>query len=166
LLVSWGVADRIDEAEKWAQLTSVAKVESQRTINGQPRCEVRYYISSLALDAQRLATSIRTHWSVENSLHWVLDVAFREDDCRIRTGHAPANFTLLRHLSASLLNQEQTAQLGMKNKRLRNVCDLGGTTTICLRYLLDKDAIALFAPLLTNHWRLLQTLIIGDCYRH
>lgn len=119
MLVSWGVADRIDEAEKWAQLTSVAKVESQRTINGQPRSEVRYYISSLALDAQRLATSIRTHWSVENSLHWVLDVAFREDDCRIRTGHAPANFTLLRHLSASLLNQEQTAQLGMKNKRLR-----------------------------------------------
>jgi len=113
-----GVADLID-AEQWTHLTSIAKVESQRTIDGQTRAEVRYYISSLAPDAERLASSIRTHWSVENPLHWVLDVAFQEDDCRIRTDHAPENFTLLRHLALSALNQEKTAKLGIKNKRLR-----------------------------------------------
>ncbi len=113
-----GVADLID-AEQWTHLTSIAKVESQRTIDGQTSAEVRYYISSLAPDAERLASSIRTHWSVENPLHWVLDVAFQEDDCRIRTDHAPENFTLLRHLALSALNQEKTAKLGIKNKRLR-----------------------------------------------
>ena len=80
---------------------------------------MRYYISSLAPDAERLASSIRTHWSVENPLHWVLDLAFQEDVCRIRTDHAPENFTLLRHLALSALNQEKTAKLGIKNKRLR-----------------------------------------------
>ena len=94
-------------------------MESIRTVDDKTTREVRYYISSLAPDAQRLATSIRTHWRIENPLHWVLDVAFREDDCRIRTGHAPENFTLLRHLAVSALNQEKTAKLGMKNKRLR-----------------------------------------------
>ncbi|MEO0986021.1 MAG: ISAs1 family transposase, partial [Cyanobacteria bacterium J06639_14] len=112
------VEDLIDRA-KWAQLTSVAMVESIRTLDDKTSREVRYYISSLAPEAQRLATSIRTHWSIENPLHWVLDVAFREDDCRIRTDHAPENFTLLRHLAVSLLNQEKTAQIGIKNKRLR-----------------------------------------------
>lgn len=112
------VKDLID-AEKWSQLTSIVKVESWRTLEDQTSREVRYYISSLAPDAELLATAIRTHWQVENSLHWVLDVAFREDDCRIRTDHAPENFTLLRHLALSALNQEQTAKLGIQNKRLR-----------------------------------------------
>ena len=112
------VADLIG-AEKWTHLTSIAMVESLRTIDDQTSREVRYYISSLAPEAQRLATSIRTHWSIENPLHWVLDVAFREDDCRIRMDHAPENFTVLRHLAVSLLNQEKTAQIGIKNKRLR-----------------------------------------------
>ena len=82
-------------------------------------CEVRYYISSLAPDAQRTAVAIRNHWSIENPLHWVLDVAFREDECRIRSGYAPENFALLRHLALSALNQETTASVGVKNKRLR-----------------------------------------------
>ena len=112
------VEDLID-TEKWPQLTSIAMIESIRTCQDETSRKVRYYISSLAPDAKRLATSIRTHWSVENPLHWVLDVAFREDDCRIRTGHAPENFTLLRHLALSALNQEKTAKIGMKNKRLR-----------------------------------------------
>ncbi len=73
-----------------------------------PSREVRYYISSLSPNAKQIADSIRSHWTIENPLHWVLDVAFREDECRIRTGYAPENFTLLRHLALSALNQEKT----------------------------------------------------------
>lgn len=116
---SLGQVEWLIDAEKWAQFTSIARVESIRTCEGETSCEARYYISSLAPDAQRLAEAIRTHWSVENSLHWVLDIAFREDECRIRNGHAPENFTLLRHLAVSALNQEKTANIGIKNKRLR-----------------------------------------------
>ncbi len=101
------------------QLTRIVKVESIRTVEDKTSREMRYYISSLAPAAQCLANSIRTHGSVKNSLHWVLDVAFREDDCRIRKDHGPENFTLLRHLAVSVLNQEKTAKLGLKNKRLR-----------------------------------------------
>jgi predicted transposase YbfD/YdcC len=114
-----GAVEHLVDTEKWAHLTSIVKVESRRTVNGQTSHEERYYISSLAPDAELLAASIRTHWSIENSLHWVLDIAFQEDDCRIRTGHAPENFALLRHLASSVLQQEQTAKLGIKNKRLR-----------------------------------------------
>lgn len=114
-----GQVEWLIDAEKWTGLTSIAMVEARRRRQGETTVERRYFISSLAPDDQRLADAIRTHWSVENSLHWVLDVAFREDECRIRTGHAPANLTLLRHLALSLLNQETTAKLGVKNKRLR-----------------------------------------------
>jgi predicted transposase YbfD/YdcC len=62
---------------------------------------------------------IRTHWSVENPLHWVLDLAFNEGACRIRKDHAPENLALVRHLALSALNQEKTAKVGIKNKRLR-----------------------------------------------
>ena len=89
---------------------SIAMVESIRQCDGETSREVRYYISSLAPDAKRLAESIRTHWSIENSLHWVLDVAFREDESRIRTGNAPTNFTLLRQIALSALNQEKNRQ--------------------------------------------------------
>ena len=94
-----------------------------RQCDGGTLREVRYYISSLAPDAKRLAESIRTHWSIENSLHWVLDVAFREDESRIRTGNAPTNFTVLRHIALSALNQEKNAKIGLKNKRLRAAWD-------------------------------------------
>jgi predicted transposase YbfD/YdcC len=114
-----GQVEGLIDADKWAQLASVTMVESLRQCNGATTREVRYYISSLPPDAKRLAESIRTHWSIENPLHWVLDVAFREDECRIRTGHAPENFTVLRHLAVSALNQEKTAKVGIKNKRLR-----------------------------------------------
>ena len=116
---SLGQVEWLVDAEKWAQFTSIARVESVRTCEGKTSREVRYYISSLTPNAQTLAEAIRTHWSVENPLHWVLDVAFREDECRIRNGHAPENFTLLRHLAVSALNQEKTAKIGIKNKRLR-----------------------------------------------
>ena len=116
---SLGQVEWLIDAEKWAQFSSIAMVESIRQCDRETSREVRYYISSLAPDAKRLAESIRTHWSIENSLHWVLDVAFREDESRIRTGNAPTNFTLLRQIALSALNQEKTAKVGLKNKRLR-----------------------------------------------
>lgn len=116
---SLGQVEALIDARKWVQLRSIAMVEACCTRQGETSRQVRYYMSSLAPDAQRLADAIRTHWSIENPLHWVLDVAFREDECRIRTGYAPENLTLLRHLALSALNQENTAKVGVKNKRLR-----------------------------------------------
>lgn len=116
---SLGQVEELVDSQQWTKLTSIAMVEAIREEKGQSSRAVRFYISSLEPDAQKLAKAIRTHWSIENPLHWVLDVAFREDDCRIRTGHAPENLVVLRHLAVSALNQEQTIKLGLKNKRLR-----------------------------------------------
>ncbi len=114
-----GQAEYLIDSEQWAQFASIAMVESERQCEGQISRELRYYISSLSPNAKQLAESIRSHWAIENPLHWVLDVAFREDECRIRTGNAAENFALLRHLALSALNQETTAKLGIQNKRRR-----------------------------------------------
>lgn len=88
------------EKDKWKNLRSLIRVQAQRTINGQTSSEYRYYISSLPADnAASLLGYIRGHWGVENSLHWCLDINFREDDCRIRQGHAAQNFARLSPVS-------------------------------------------------------------------
>ncbi|MTJ19020.1 ISAs1 family transposase, partial [Dolichospermum sp. UHCC 0299] len=76
-----------------------------------------YYISSLTNNAKLLGESVRTHWGIENSLHWVLDVAFREDDCRIRKDNAPQNFAVIRHIAVNLLGKEKSQKLGTKSKQ-------------------------------------------------
>jgi predicted transposase YbfD/YdcC len=88
-------------------------------VKGKTTIESRYYISSLPNDAQKLGESVRSHWGIENSLHWVLDVGFCEDDCRIRKDNAPQNFALIRQISLNLLNPEKTSKTGVRNKRLR-----------------------------------------------
>jgi predicted transposase YbfD/YdcC len=90
----------------WRDLKSVAMVEATRTIKGISSTEKRYYLSSLPSDAERIAKAVRTHWRVENSLHWILDVAFREDDSRIREGHAQTNFIVLRHLALKYIHSK------------------------------------------------------------
>lgn len=107
------------DTEGWTGLQSIAKVEAQRHKDGQTSTETRYYITSLEADAERLLRAARTHWHIENKLHWVLDVAFREDDCRIRRGHADQNMAAVRRMAVSLLKSETTSSVGVKNKRLQ-----------------------------------------------
>ncbi len=114
----------LDPDGRWSGLQTVVRLEAQRQIGTERTTEVRYYLSSLRGDPQRLNRVIRTHWSIENQVHWILDVAFREDDSRIRKGYASENMALLRHIALNLLQQEQTAKVGTHNKRLRAAWDL------------------------------------------
>jgi predicted transposase YbfD/YdcC len=95
----------LQERHKWPSMKRVLMVESQREYNGKVERETRFYITSSTLEAQTLSPMIRSHWAIENSLHWVMDMTFRDDECRIRTGHAPANFTTLRHMAHNLVRK-------------------------------------------------------------
>ena len=112
--------DWFTEKAEWAGLRSFIMVEAEREVLGQAATvERRYFISSLGADAQQALRAVRCHWQVENSLHWVLDVAFREDACRTRAAHAPENLATLRHIAVNLLKQERSCKLGIKSKRLK-----------------------------------------------
>ena len=113
------IKELIDPDNQWENFQSIGMIESVRIVKGKTTIETRYYISSLPNNAQKMGESVRSHWGNENSLHWVLDVGFREDDCRIRKDNAPQNFARIRHISLNLLNQEKTSKTGTKNKRLR-----------------------------------------------
>ena len=79
--------------------------------------EFRHYISSLESDAKRLLQATRSHWGIENSLHWVLDLSFREDESRVRSGNAPENLALIRHMALNLLRQDRTSKTSIKARR-------------------------------------------------
>lgn len=106
--------------DAWSGVESIAMVERERTVAGEETTRERsYYISSLAAEAQKIGAAIRQHWTIENSLHWVLDIGFREDRSRIRKAHAPKNLATLRHIALNLLKQEKSLQVGIKSKRLK-----------------------------------------------
>ena len=105
--------------EQWSRLSSLIMVEATRELNGQVSAERRYYISSLAPNAEQAAEAVRGHWGIENSSHWILDVVFREDDSRVRVGNAPENLALVRKLTHNLLQQETTLKRGIQTKRLK-----------------------------------------------
>jgi predicted transposase YbfD/YdcC len=107
----------------WKNLRAVVKVLAEHKLNGKWSRQIRYYITSVANDAQRILQATRAHWGIENGLHWVLDIAFREDESRVRQAYAPQNFALLRHIALNLLKQETTARVGIKGKRLKAASD-------------------------------------------
>lgn len=110
--------DGIRDRALWKKLTSVACIVTGREVNGKESSEVRYYISSRRGSGRMFLDASRKHWGIENSCHWVLDVAFREDDHRLREGHAPENMSLVRKMALAMLKRAG-ANMGIKNKRLR-----------------------------------------------
>lgn len=112
-------AASLETLKDWPKLKTVLAVEAIRSVNGsgQVEAEIRYFLSSLAGDPSILAQAIRRHWSIENSLHWVLDVTFREDDCRIRDPTAARNFALLRKIAINLVTQDRSTKASLRGKR-------------------------------------------------
>ncbi len=100
-------------------MNSIGVVERTRDINDKVSIEKHYYITSIESDAKLFAKAVRNHWGIENGLHWTLDMAFREDECRIRIGHALENFSVLRQIALNLLKSEKTFKGSVNTKRLK-----------------------------------------------
>ncbi len=107
----------------WPQLQTIVRIDSERRIADKVSRETRFFISSLPNDAQRLLHVKRSHWAIENELHWVLDIAFREDESRVRLGHGAENLATLRQMAVNLLKQEKSAKGGIHNKRMQAAWD-------------------------------------------
>jgi len=114
------LVDRVSQRAQWENLHTLVRIESERTVDGQTTQEQRHYICCRpSLSAKNAMADARSHWGIENGLHWVLDVAFREDDCRVRAGHAGENFAVMRHIALNLLKAVKGTKIGIKNRRLR-----------------------------------------------
>ena len=113
----------IRDDDRWDAVAAVVQVKVTRTVKEKTTSETRCYITSLNESAKDIATAIRSHWQVENRLHWVLDVAFREDESRVRSGHAQENLAVIRKLVLNLLRQVTDATGGLKNQRLQAAWD-------------------------------------------
>jgi predicted transposase YbfD/YdcC len=109
-----GIRDR----DAWKGLKSIGMTRSDREVQGKSQQEIRYYIISRTNDVYTFGYAVRTHWSIENNLHWLLDVAFGEDDSRIHKDHAPQNMAVMRHMALNLLQQDQTHTGSIRTKRL------------------------------------------------
>lgn len=107
----------LEDRALWEGLRSGGMVESIREIGGQTSTETRFFLCSLKADAANFARAARGHWGIENQLHWSLDVAFAEDQCRVRAGHAAENLAILRHLTLNMLKRDTTRKRGLKGKQ-------------------------------------------------
>jgi predicted transposase YbfD/YdcC len=117
---STDLVDRVSQRAQWRSLHTLVLIESERTVDGTTTLEQRHYICSKpSLSAKTALADARSHWGIENGLHWVLDIAFREDDCRIRAGPAGENVAVMRHIALNLLKTVKGTKVGSKNRRLR-----------------------------------------------
>jgi predicted transposase YbfD/YdcC len=113
----------IRDDDRWDELAAVAEIKLTRTVRGKTSSETRHYITSLTTSAKDVLTAARSHWQVENRLHWVLDVIFNEDESRVRTGHAQENLAVVRKLALNLLRQLADTTGGLQNKRMQAAWD-------------------------------------------
>jgi predicted transposase YbfD/YdcC len=112
--------DWLQGKEKWVKLKTICMIERERQFDDNTEHETSYYIGSIGDDAKQFGHAVRSHWGIENSLHWVLDMTFREDESRIRKGNAPENFAVLRHIALNLIKKETSLnKKSIKSKRLR-----------------------------------------------
>jgi len=109
----------VRKRQQWKGLKSMVRIVSQRQIGENVEVQTRYFISSLPADAKTILKAKRSHWKIENQVHWVLDIAFREDESRVRKDHVAENLAVLRHLALNLLKNEKTAKGGIHAKRLQ-----------------------------------------------
>lgn len=118
----------------WHNLKSIGMVESTRAINGQSSSQPRFFISSLLPDAKLFALSVRSHWAIESSCHWSLDVSFREDDSRIRKAHSPENFALIRKFALSRIKNDASYKGSVNTKRFMAACDQNFLTKLLFKF--------------------------------
>ncbi len=123
----------LQDKENWSGIKSLGMVESTREIKGECSREKRYYISSIEGDAKKFGNSVRKHWGIENRVHWVLDIAFREDESRIRKGSAPENFAAIRHIALNLLRNNKAFKGNVKTKRLNAAMDTNYLEAVVFR---------------------------------
>ena len=126
------VPDDLPDKDRWHKLRAIGLAINNTVRDGKECIEFRYYILSTFPSAKRFADAVRSHWAIENRLHWQLDVTFQEDQSRIRKGHADANFSSLRRTALSLLKNNRTKKIGVKNKRLAAALDESYLTEVLL----------------------------------
>jgi predicted transposase YbfD/YdcC len=120
MYVVFPAPETVDPDGVWRDLSAVGMAITESTDSqGRCRMEARYYILSALLSAKEFAGAVRGHWGIENNLHWQLDVSFREDECRVRTDHAPANLSVIRRFALGLLKREASCRRGIETKRLK-----------------------------------------------
>jgi predicted transposase YbfD/YdcC len=112
------VPESVKALSRWKKVRAIGMATNITVRQGKEHTEIRYYILTRYVSGKRFADAVRSHWGLENSLHWQLDVTFREDTCRARKGHSDANLSVIRRFALSMLKNEKSEKLGIKNKRL------------------------------------------------